>query len=254
MNVLPERLHDLIFFNIGFMKILLAAFVLLLSGNGFSQTVIGFGKTSSGAALTSLTFSVGGISTVNAQYSAIVEGSAFYNEAFVTGKIMLSDGQIFDSITMRLDLVDNTVHYLSANGEELVANALIKTVILYDSASPKVIHFDYSDFITPSVEKGWYQLIDTGVVRLYKRHHKSIRQNKAYNSATHEQYITTTYEYYILINAVFTQVKKLKLLPDMLQHKKTELLEYMNVHNLTGKSEKDYLALITYYNSLVTKK
>ena len=236
------------------MKTVLTAFILLLSGNGFSQTVISFGKTQSGAALTSLTFSGGRISTVNNQYSAIVEGSAFFNEAFITGKIMLSDGQIFDSIMLRLDLLDNTVHYMSAKGEEMVANTLIKSVVFYDSASQKEIHFDYSDFITPSIEKGWYQLIDTGVVRLYKRHHKSIRQNKAYNSATLEQYITTTYAYYLLINTVFTQVKKLKSIPDMLQHKKTELLEYINVNNLTGKSDKDYLALIAYYNSLVAKK
>lgn len=236
------------------MKTVLTAFILLLSGNGFSQTVISFGKTQSGAALTSLTFSGGRISTVNNQYSAIVEGSAFFNEAFITGKIMLSDGQIFDSIMLRLDLLDNTVHYMSAKGEEMVANTLIKSVDFYDSASQKEIHFDYSDFITTSIEKGWYQLIDTGVVRLYKRHHKSIRQNKAYNSATIEQYITTTYTYYMLINAVFTQVKKLKSLPDMLQHKKTELLEYINVNNLTGKSDKDYQALIAYYNILVAKK
>ena len=236
------------------MKTVLTAFILLLSGNGFSQTVIGFGKTQSGAALTSLTFSGGRISTVNNQYSAIVEGSAFFNEAFITGKIMLSDGQIFDSIMLRLDLLDNTVHYMSAKGEEMVANTLIKSVDFYDSASQKEIHFDYSDFITTSIEKGWYQLIDTGVVRLYKRHHKSIRQNKAYNSATIEQYITTTYAYYLLINTVFTQVKKLKSIPDMLQHKKTELLEYINVNNLTGKSDKDYQALIAYYNILVAKK
>lgn len=235
------------------MRIMLVALSLLLSPNGSSQTVISFGKTISGAALTSLTYTIGGMSTINAQYSAIVEGSAFFNDAFVTGKIILSDGQTFDSISLRLDLLDNTVHYISREGEELVANTLIKTVVLYDAASQKENRFDHSDFITPAIEKGWYHLLDTGAVRLYKRHFKSVRENKAYNSAIFEQYITTTYGYYILINSIFTQVKKLKSLPDMLQNKKTELLEYISTNSLTDKSDKDYLALVGYYNSLVKK-
>jgi hypothetical protein len=235
------------------MRAILAILGLLLSAKGSSQTVIGFGKTNSGAALTSLTYSIGGISTVNARYEGITEGSAFFNSTFVTGRITLSDGQIFDSISVRLDLLDNTLHYMSSEGQELIVNTPIKTVLLYDSASQKNIRFDHSDFITPAIEKAWYQLLDSGAVILYKRHFKSMRENRAYNSATLEQYITTTYGYFILINTVFTQVKKIKLLPDMLQHKRTELLEYINSNNLTGKSDKDYLALVGYYNSLVKK-
>jgi len=238
------------------MRIITVAFIFLLSANGFSQTVVDVSKANQGAGLSNLYYVVGGVPMNNAKYVAIVEGSAFFSDSFATGKIILSGGKMYANTRLRLDLMDNTVHYISAEGEELIATTPIKSILLKDPVTQKEIQFDHSDFIMtlPRVETGWYQLLDTGAVRLYKRHNKTIRENKPYNSATVEQYISTTYSYYILINSVFTHVKKIRSLPDMLQDKKAELLAYINSNNLTGKSDKDYLALAAYYNSLVTKQ
>jgi hypothetical protein len=238
------------------MKILLTTFILLLPAIGFSQVVVDVGKTTTAGAPSNLFYAVGGVAMNNAKYVAIVEGSAFFNEALLNGKIILSGGKIYADINLRLDLMDNTVHYMSPEGEELIATSPIKSIILIDPVSKKENKFDHSDFIGTGskVEKGWYEMLDTGTVRLYKRHNKSIRENKPYGSATVEQYITTTYSYYMLINSIFTPVKKIKSLPDMLQDKKTELLAYINSNNLTGKSDKDYMALVSYYNILVSKR
>jgi hypothetical protein len=189
----------------------------------------------------------------NAKYVAVVEGSAFYNDAFFAGKIVLSGGRMYDKVKLRLDLIDNTVHYKSEDDQELVATTPIRTVVLYDAVLDKTLQFDHSDFISASkVETGWYQLLDTGKVWLYKHHNKSTRENKPYGSATTEQYITTSYSYYILVDSVFTPVKKIKAVADILQDKKAELLEYINLNILNGKSDKDYLALVAYYNKLKT--
>lgn len=237
------------------MRIILVAFIFLLSANGFSQIVVDVAKTTTGGQASNLIYAVGGVPMNNAKYIRIVEGSAFFNEVFVTGKIILSSGKQYDNISLRLDLIDNTVHYMSTEGEELIATTPIKNIVFTDPVSEKK-QFDHSDFIITisKIETGWYQLLDTGAVRLYKLHKKSIRENQPYGSATVEQHITTVYSYYVLINTVFTPLKKLKSLPDMLQDKKTELLEYINRNNLTGKSDKDYLALVSYYNSLIAKK
>lgn len=241
------------------MKIILSVIILLLSANGFAQTtVVDVNKVNTGGTVSSnLIYAVGGVPMNNAKYIAIVEGSPFFSESYYTGKIILSGGKVYDKIKLKLDLMDNSVHYMSTEGEELVATTPIKTVFLYDAVAQKEIQFDNSELLITlsKIEKtGWYELLDTGTVRLYKRHHKSIRENKPYGSATTEQYITTSYSYYIFTNSVFTPVKKIKALPDMMQDKKTELQEYINLHGLTGKSDKDYITLVAYYNSLVAKK
>lgn len=219
---------------------------------GSSQTVIAFGKTSSGAALTS---SVGGVPVNADKFVNLVQGSPYYIKAFVIGKIELSDGIIYDSVSFRLDLVDNTLHYKSLEADEMIATVPVKSARFMEPGLKTETQFDYSGFIktTSEIEPGWYQLLDTGKVTLYKRYIKTVNENKLYNAATFEQTISTSSHYYILINTVFTPVKKIKQLPDMLQDKKAELLEYINSKNLTGKTDKDYMELVAYYNGLVKK-
>ncbi|MBL7703425.1 MAG: hypothetical protein JNM14_14335 [Ferruginibacter sp.] len=239
------------------MKNIFIAFFSCFSANIAAQTtVVDVGKANTGGtAPSNLIYAVGGVPMNNAKYVTIVEGSAFYYDAFVSGKIILSGGRMYDKIKLRLDLMDNSVQYISPEGTELVATTPIKTVVLYDAALDKALQFDHSDFIgSPQTEKGWYQLLDTGTAWLYKRHNKSIRENKPYGSATTEQYITTSYNYYLLLNSVLTPIKKIKALPDLLADKKVQLQEYISLNSLTGKSDKDYLMLVAYYNSLAAKK
>lgn len=153
-----------------------------------------------------------------------------------------------------MDLLDNSVHFINSKEEEVITYKPIKTVLLYDAVSQKENQFDYSAFITPKAPEGWYQLLDTGTVQLYKQYFKTMRVDRAYNSARHEKFITTTFRYYIFVNTVFTLVKNIKLVPDMLQNKKSELLEYISSKSLTGKTEADYIELIKYYNGLLKTK
>ncbi|MFZ1305635.1 MAG: hypothetical protein WAR80_07310 [Ferruginibacter sp.] len=240
------------------MKIILAACIALISGNAIAQTrVIDVGKANTGGtAPSNLFYAMGGVPMNNAKYVAFVEGTPFFNESFTRGKIVLSGGRIYNNIKLRLDLMDNTLQYISPEGEELIATTPIKTVFLTDSATQKENQFDHSGQIMTlsKIETAWYQMLDTGVLSLYKRHHKTIRENKPYGSATVDQYITNAYSYYMLINSVFTPIKKIKALPDMLQDKKTELKEYIINNNLTGKSDKEYRAVVGYYNSLIATK
>jgi len=236
------------------MRIILSLLISFISTSTFAQRVIDVTNNNS-AANGSLFYAVGGEPMNNAKYVAIVEGTAYYNDAFLPGKIILSGGKVYDSLSLKLDLMDNTVHYLAPGGDELIATTAIRSVIFKNLLDKTETRFDYSDFLKTGSkpESGWYQLLDTGTVTLYKRSVKSIKENKPYGLATVEQTITTSGNYYILINAVFTPVKKLKQLPDMLQDKKTELQEYITSKNLTGKTDKDYLELVAYYNGLVRK-
>lgn len=237
------------------MRIIILLLIFFSSIKTFSQRVVDVSKNNS-AATSGLFYAVGGQPMNNAKYVAIVEGSAYFNEAFLNGKIILSGGKVYDSLSLRLDLMDNTLHYIDKDGEELIATTPVKSVCFKDLSLKTETQFDYADFIktTSKIETGWYQLLDTGMVILYKRHFKSIKENRPYGSATIEQTISTSNYYYVLINAVFKPVKKIKQLPEMLQDKNAELTEYIKSKSLTGKSDKDYIELVAYYNSLFVKK
>lgn len=237
------------------MRIIFFLLTVLSCLNTFAQTVVYVGRGNSNVT-SSLFYAVGGQPMNNAKYVAIIEGSAYYNEAFLNGKIILSGGKVYDSLSLRLDLMDNTLHYMDGGGEELIATTPVKSVCFKDPLLKTETQFDYSDFIktVSKIETGWYQLLDTGKVTIYKRYFKLIKENKPYGSATVEQIISTSNYYYVLINSIFTPIKKIKQLPEMLQDKKTELTEYINSKNLTGKSDKDYVELIAYYNRMVAKK
>jgi len=236
------------------MRIILSLLISFITTSTFAQRVVDVTNNNS-AATGSLFYAVGGEPMNNAKYVAIVEGTAYFSDAFLKGKIILSGGKVYDSLSLKLDLMDNTVHYLTPGEEELIATTPIRSVIFKSQIDKSETQFDYSGFIktTSKPETGWYQLLDTGVVSLYKRYFKAIKENKPYGIATVEQTITTTNYYYVLINGIFTAVKKIKQLPDMLQDKKAELQEYINNKSLTGKTDKEYIELLAYYNGLIRK-
>jgi|GWRWMinimDraft_5_1066013.scaffolds.fasta_scaffold03477_2 hypothetical protein len=227
--------------------------LLLTSLYSFSQKVVDVGKDL--IATSNLFYIVNGEPVNNAKYVRVVDGSPYLNEAWADGKIILSGGRLYDNIKLRIDLVDNTLHYLTPDGTELIATTLVRSVLLKDPVTQLFTRFDNADFIPCTIknDKGWYQILDSGTVTVYKSYRKNILESKPYGSATYEQTITTNFQYYIYKNAMLIPVVKFKQLPDMLQDKKSELQEYIYSNNLTGKTDADYVRFISYYNSLVKK-
>jgi len=203
----------------------------------------------------SLFYIVGGEPVSTAKYVRVVEGSPYFNESWMKGKVVMNRGARYDSILLRLDLLENALHYLAKDRQEMIATSPVKSIILSDSVSGKEYPFVNSLFLqaTGTIQPGWYQLLATGQVALFKRFVKTISENKPYGSATVEQIITTSVHYFVMVNSVFIAIKKFKELPDLLKDKKNELKAYITSKNLSGKSDADYLALISYYNGLVAK-
>jgi hypothetical protein len=74
---------------------------------------------------------------------------------------------------------------------------------------------------------------------------------KPYGSATIEQTIDTFGQYFVDVSSVLNRVKKFKDLSDLLKDKKDELNKYISSKKLTGKTDQDYIDLVTYYNKLL---
>ncbi|MEP7255319.1 MAG: hypothetical protein ABI666_06055 [Ferruginibacter sp.] len=200
-------------------------------------------------------YTVGGEPMSSTKYVRVVSGTPYFNEAWMKGSLDLSDGHGYENLWLKLDLIDNSLLYLDAEGKEMIATSIIKNVTLIDSVSGRKYEFVHSSFIngTGKIAWGWYQVMVSGGVTLYKHAAKIINETKPYGLATYEQSIVTTNSYFLLADSVFSPIKKITALPHMLKNKKDELDQYISSKNLSGRSDADYATLITYYNSFFLK-
>jgi hypothetical protein len=220
---------------------------------GHSQKVIDVGKNDADAGR--LFYTVGGEPFSMAKYVKVVSGSPYFIDSWMKGRLVLGSGWVYDSLLLRLDLLENFLQYIGPDGREMIATTPVSSVTLLDSVAGKEYNFVHSSFLqTPAtIDPGWYQLLSSGSATIYKRILKTIQENRPYNSATTEQTIHTSGQYFLFANGILTPVKKLKDLPGLLEDKKTELAVYINSRSLSGKSDADFIAVVSYYNSLVKK-
>lgn len=198
-------------------------------------------------------YTVAGSPFVTAKFARVVEGSPFFNEQMMPGAIILSEGREYKNIKVRLNLLEAQVNYLDDKQNEMIASTPVKEVVLWDTILKIDHRFIFSDYIGSSqkLEKDFYELLQSGKAELYKQHKKNILESKPYGSATFEQKIRTELRYYVLVNARWTRVKKLKELPTVLSDKNEEILKFISEKKLSGDSQANFEAVIFHYNSLV---
>lgn len=201
-------------------------------------------------------YTVAGTPFVTAKFARVVEGSPFFNEQMMPGAIILSEGKEYKNMMVRLNLLEAQVNYIDVKHNEMIASTPIKEVVLWDTILKSDHRFIFSDYIKSSqkLEKGFYELLQTGKAELYKQHKKRILENRPYGSATIEQTIKTDTRYYVLVNGQWTSVKKLKDLTTVFPDKKDEILKFTNDKKLSGDNEVNFKAVVCYYNSLAIQQ
>ena len=215
------------------------------------QRVVDVGKEET-SPLSGLFLVLGGEPISFAKYVKVVEGTAFFSDNWMKGSLIMEGGKKYDGLYMKLDLMEDEVHYKDPSGNEFIADNRIREIWLTDSITTKKYHFVHSSFIGSgtAAATGWHQLIADGSAMLFKKFRKQIDETKPYGSATTEQRISTESRYFILSANVLSPVKSFSTIPDLLSEKKTELQQYISTNKLKGKSDGDYISLVSYYNSL----
>jgi hypothetical protein len=217
----------------------------------FSQRVIDVNKQDVRGANSNIFFVVAGEPFVNAKFTRLVDGSPYFNDEWMKGFAMLDSTNRYSGM-VKLDLMENKVHFQDEKGNEMVATSKIRQLILVDTMKQVSFTFVHSSSITTADPKnGWYQLLaEIPSAKLYRQSVKSLQEIKPYNSATVEQYIRTADYYYVLYNGKLTSIKKIKDLADILVNKKQEILKYISDNKLNGRSENDFINVMVFYKSL----
>lgn len=140
---------------------------------------------------------------------------------------------------------------MGADEAEFVVDEKLKKVVLTDTVTSKSFEFIHSDYWNnKEINRGWYQVITEGNASLFRLDRKIVRENKRYGSSTTEQQIETKPQYAVMYKQSIFPVKKWKSLPDILSDRKKEITDFIRQHELTGKSEADYINVVDYYNGL----
>ena len=145
------------------MKILLTAIAALLVQTVFSQRVIDVTNGNSSLDQNSM-FIVGGTPFVNTKYVRLVDGTPYFNADWMKGSVVSSTGKEFKNLQLKLDMIDNEIHYQDKEGTELVAVTPLKEVILTNAegANFRFIHTATIPVTTVLKKQGWYLWLASG--------------------------------------------------------------------------------------------
>ena len=188
------------------------------------------------------------------KYIRVVQGTPYLNDAWMKSNFV--QGVAKTNVLIRLDLLENEVHYLDEAGLELIAVTPISNMLLLDTIKKKQYFFVHSSsFKTDTkIQPGWYHELMAGKVNLYKFYKKQISETLPYGQGTYEQKIHTVPEYYIFKDNELIRVKKINDLPQILFDKEAQLDTYLVSKNFRGKDDFEYLEVLNYYVELKNKK
>ena len=232
------------------MKLLLLPSFLFTTIIGSAQNTIDITKQNVDAAYY---FNViNGTPVVSTKFAKVVEGTPYFKNDWAKGVVILTGGKQYPNMFLKLNILDNQVHYQDEKGKEMVATAPIKKVILTDPDKSEMDTFINSRYIVGlnSPIDRWYQLLAEGKASVLKLINKQMTENKPYGSATIEQKIYSSPQYFILYNNELIKAKKIKELAEIFPEKRKELLKYISDNHLSGKSDNDFIIAVNYYNSL----
>ena len=183
---------------------------------------------------------------------ANVNGTPFLNDEWQMAAVMLANDVLAENVKVRINLLENTLHYLDEEGKEMVSTQPIKSVVFKNAASDTSAVFVTRRFVKEGGEKlpdAWMQLLEKGKASLLKMVHKELKDDpKQYGSATVTQSIVTDMRYYVWYQNELTRVKNVTEIADLLVNSK--LYARVDKMKKNSKSEEDMRSAIAYFNNL----
>jgi hypothetical protein len=187
------------------------------------------------------------------KFVRVTSGSPFFKGQWFSARLFAADGTSYACPTMRLNLLDNEINFLDANGTELTARTPVKRIQLTDTTSGKHYLFILGDQI-PEADKAeahtWLQVLVNDKISLCRQQKKTLHENIAYGTSTTEEDILTMDMYFVRMNNSFTRVKSWQEFVQLFTDKKDSVDQFIKAHHLKGKSEDDYTQLVQFYNGL----
>lgn len=184
-----------------------------------------------------------------------IKGSPFQNENFKKATVTLADKRSFNDVPVRFNFANNSIHYQTAKGEELVAPAgAVKEVIIRDTVGKFANSVELVSGY-PAVGKHdsntFYQRVVNGNAQFLVFTKKRMVDGSTLGSAGADKEWMGSDSYYVYRGGVMKQWEKGKdFLLEMFADKRDTVAEYISKQGLKCKSLDDFGQVLKYYNSL----
>ena len=185
-----------------------------------------------------------------------IEGSPFYPEEYLRANVYVRNGKIYTGIYVKFNLQENLLLYKQADGTEMSAAIPIQRVIFTDTSNGWVFYNSIFESGFPSInnqnENTFYEVLDSGKVKLLKYHTVKFTDKKYYGQASITRVFEQSEFYYAYLpNGTIKKMEKgTEFFLSLFTDKKEQLREYIEVQDLKCRKENDWKKAITYYNSL----
>jgi hypothetical protein len=184
----------------------------------------------------------------NTKYIDLKDGSPFFNDSWSKAKLVSKDGKVYQDITVKLDLLENRVHYKDSSGKELVIGTPLRELHLQQTNAKNTLFI--SGDILPNPRTGWYMLLVNDTLTLLKWFTKTFEQHTSYGSAT-EYTIKTQEHYLVYLKDQAFEIKKPVDFGKVLPALKAEIDAAIKRMNNNLSKDEQLTTIATYCNTLL---
>jgi hypothetical protein len=183
-----------------------------------------------------------------------IEGSPFFSEEYCTAKMKVRNGKKYSGIKVKINLLENTLIYDAADGQEMVAISPIERVDFIncgDSTKNKTLMTGFPA-IDGQNESSFYLLLDSGKISLLKYIKVNYRDTKNYGSNNIVRVFERKEIYYTYRpdKGMLKLDKDTNAILSALDNKKPEISGFISKNDLKCRREEDLVKVFSYYNSL----
>ncbi len=195
---------------------------------------------------------------INLKVDYNMEGTPFYPAEYTRADLHVKSGKIYRGIMVKFNLMDNLLLLLMPDGKELVATNYIRRLVFTDTLNGEIVFRGIFERGFPAVdghtEDMYYEVLDTGRLKLLKFHSVTYIDQRQYGQASITRVFEQSDTYYLYpVDGKMRKLEKGKdALLSLIGDKKDELGEFINQQNIKCRKESDWKTVIAYYNSLFT--
>ena len=232
-------------------------FILLLIPSSLFSQLNSYSAVQNGYAALNSFYNIVGSEPIVFNNGRQVEGTPFYSDTWMKGIITMRDGNSYKGHGIRLDLLENKVHFLGEDGKPRVCNTPVDRIILLDSSKDQMYSFIYSSALPRQPdfkEIGWLEIMTQGAAASLLKYQKKEKEEIFNYSGPGTDRIKTQRRYYVLASNHIYKVNSIRDIQDVFKSHSPEVDEYVKKEKPSWKNDADIIALIAYYNSLPAKQ
>ena len=186
---------------------------------------------------------------------ADVSGTPYLLDDWKPASLLIRDKDRFNNIPVKLDLVNQEVHFISQKGVEMILPAgLVREISILDSSTGRRVQYKFRGgypALESQSDNTLYLILSQGKIPLLEYLRKKVRVQKNDVSGEVSKELVTYEDYYLDISGKLVPVKRSRdFFLDKMSDRKKEVEEFVQKNKLSYKSEADIKKIVDYYNSL----